>query len=195
MKPNMYPKHELNKIYFTCHVNGSFVMNVTRKKRKNIAKYSLKNRLRNYQITKISYRVNVRISNVLRCWFSKASKVFFCWMCFPNMKRIQLWLSKNMERMLISLFSIATLQSLKALTWKNCFRNDHDAKTSNWVSMRMFNELQGLLPVTWIGRTRWITSVILKLTRQVVTLVESHIITDVRTNRAIPYYDLLLLDV
>ena len=42
-----------------------------------------------------------------------------------------------------------------------------NVKISNWVSMHIFNELQGPLPASWIGRTRWIISVKSKLIRLV----------------------------
>ena len=63
---------------------------------------------------------------------------------------------------------------------KNGLRNDQNAKISNWVSMRIFNELWGPLPVSWIRHTRCIISVKLKLIWQVVTPVESHMLTDGR---------------
>ena len=64
--------------------------------------------------------------------------------------------------------------------FKNGIRNDQYVKISNWVSMHIFNELQGSLPASWIGHTRWIISVKLKLIRLVVTPVQSHILTDRR---------------
>ena len=48
--------------------------------------------------------------------------------------------------------------------------------------MRIFNVLQGQLPVSWIGRTRCTISLKLKLIWQAVTPVESHMLTDRRTN-------------
>ena len=48
--------------------------------------------------------------------------------------------------------------------------------------MCIFNKLQGPLPASWFGRTRCIISVKLKLIRRVVTPVESHMLTDGRTN-------------
>ena len=53
--------------------------------------------------------------------------------------------------------------------------------------MRIFNELQGPLPVSWIWRIRWIISVKLKLMRQVVTPVERHMLTD---RRHAPYHNM-----
>ena len=82
--------------------------------------------------------------------------------------------------MLISLFSAPNVPNLKALTSKNGFRNDQNAKISNWISMRIFDELQDPLPVSWIRHTRWIISEILKLIRQVVTPVQSQMLTDGR---------------
>ena len=53
-------------------------------------------------------------------------------------------------------------------------QDDQNAKISDWI----FNVLQG--PVSWIGHTRWIISVKLKLFRQGVIPVESHMVTDGR---------------
>ena len=75
----------------------------------------------------------------------------------------------------------------EGLRGKNGLRNDQNVKIINWVSMLIFNELQGPLPVSWIGHTRWIISVKLKLIWLVVTPVQSHMLTDRRMTRAIPY--------
>ena len=53
--------------------------------------------------------------------------------------------------------------------------------------MRISNELQGPLPASWIGHTRWKISVKLNLIRQVVTLVQSHMQTDGQMDGHVPY--------
>ena len=49
---------------------------------------SLKNGLRNDQNAKISNSAKLRISNDLRCWFSKAYKVLPQWMCITKKRSI-----------------------------------------------------------------------------------------------------------
>ena len=87
--------------------------------------------------------------------------------------------------MLIGWFSAPTVPNLKALTWKMASRRTKMWKSvTGWVSVHIFNELQGPLPVSWTwGRTRWIISMKLKLIGQVVTPVESHMSMDGRTDR------------
>ena len=56
--------------------------------------------------------------------------------------------------------------------------------------MSIFDELQFPLPTSWIGRTRWIIYVKLKLNQHVVTPVESHMLIDGRTDgRHAPYHN------
>ena len=80
---------------------------------------------------------------------------FFHWsrkQCLPNehsqktrqiiAKNKILWQSLNTELMLLSLYNASTVRTLNALALKNCLKNNLNAKISNWVNKRIFNELR-----------------------------------------------------
>ena len=77
-------------------------------------------------------------------------------------------------------------QQRDVLSKKNGPQNDQNAKISDRVSMRILSGLQGQLPVSWIRQSRQMISVKLKLMQQLVTVVESSILTATRQDSAMP---------
>ena len=110
---------------------------------------SLENGFRNDHNAKINNWVIMRIFNELWCWFSKATKVMPQWTCIKNMRSINktfffIYRINGAFLMNIARNRVKLSAKLKfeCSGLKNDLRNDQNAKISNPVNMRIFNELR-----------------------------------------------------